>query len=1022
MGSGFVGRGPELAGLKTILEQAAGGRGQLVLVGGEPGIGKTRLVEEAAASAQGFSVSWGRCWEGGAAHPYWPWIQILREVDPAAEPLAALEGAPLPGGDPLARLRLFDATAQALRTAALAQPRVLAIDDLQWADAASRLLLAFLAPLLAGMRLVVLATYRTGERAEPLRPAHVIELGGLSEDEVGALVAPVSAETANAEVARRIYARSGGNPLFAGELARVVGLPGTLPATVRAVLESQLDRLSPQHRLVLEVAALFGETFATAQVAEVAGLALPDTLAALDEARRVRLIATIGASQATFAHDLVRESLIAGIPAHRAAELHRRAGEALEAVVAHQPALAADAARHFAAAPGAQAAGKAVRYARQAADRCMARFAYEEASRLYGQAREAAARTNTPEDSDLVRCLAGALLAAGDTAASRAAYIELAEAARAADDGRLLAEAALGMGSGPAGFEVSLLDHDQIATVHEALRLLGDEPSALRSQLLARLSVALTYAESDAGRVGLAEQALSVAREVGDPQAVAGALAAHCDALGGPDHVASRLAETEEMLGLAIRLEDEQLELMARRMRVVALLECGRLPEFAQQVEAYARSAAARYQPLYGWYVPMWRASESFRMGRLDDVRRHLAHLESLAGRTGSYNAFLAAAGVRWWLDLATGDADDVARMIAETDLTQVPGTWPVITLARSLVAVGRLDEARACLDQFMTLLGSAPRDSEWLPMLGAAAEAVWLLGGHPVAQQAYGALLPYRDLQWVEGSGSPLRGSLERPLGLLAAALGRTDDAVAHLEAAATRDRALASPFFEHEALRLLREIQTANPSRPSPGSALVRLDGKVWTLGYAGREVRLPDSKGIRDLAQLLAAPGRSVAALDLVTASAGAGAAPRAGTGPDELPGTPGDLGEALDATGREAFRRRLRDLEVEIDDAHDGADLERAARAQAERDAVLEALQAAYGLGGRPRHLGHPAERARSTVTARIRHAIGQIEGSHPELGRHLRHAVKTGAWCRYDPEEPVAWTVTLTVTKDRAAGG
>ena len=127
--------------------------------------------------------------------------------------------------------------------------------------------------------------------------------------------------------------------------------------------------------------------------------------------------------------------------------------------------------------------------------------------------------------------------------------------------------------------------------------------------------------------------------------------------------------------------------------------------------------------------------------------------------------------------------------------------------------------------------------------------------------------------------------------------------------------------------------------------------------------------------------------------------------------EAPGSrPGDLGEVLDAQARESYRRRIRDLDEDIADAESLGDDERAARSRVERDRIVEGLSAAYGLAGKPRRSGDPAERARTTVTARIRDAITRIDREHPDLGRHLRWAVRTGTLCVYDPEEVPAWSL------------
>jgi hypothetical protein len=180
------------------------------------------------------------------------------------------------------------------------------------------------------------------------------------------------------------------------------------------------------------------------------------------------------------------------------------------------------------------------------------------------------------------------------------------------------------------------------------------------------------------------------------------------------------------------------------------------------------------------------------------------------------------------------------------------------------------------------------------------------------------------------------------------------------------------------------------------------------VWTLAYRGRKVRMRDSKGLRDLHVLLASPGAAVAALDLAAALVGTRAA-GASAGPDVVH-PPADTGEVIDAQARAAYRQRLRDLEEAAADADAAADIERSARIAAERDALVEALTGAYGLGGRVRRSGSAAERARTAVTARVRDAIRRIGEAHPELGRHLARSVRTGTFCVYEPDQPVRWSL------------
>jgi hypothetical protein len=172
--------------------------------------------------------------------------------------------------------------------------------------------------------------------------------------------------------------------------------------------------------------------------------------------------------------------------------------------------------------------------------------------------------------------------------------------------------------------------------------------------------------------------------------------------------------------------------------------------------------------------------------------------------------------------------------------------------------------------------------------------------------------------------------------------------------------------------------------------------LDGEVWTLRYEGGAVRLRDSRGLRFIATLLADPGREFHVLDLAAPAAGRAAA--------------GDAGAAIDPAARAAYRRRVEELRRVVDDAEAGGDPERAARAREELEFIARELAAVYGLGGAARRLDDPAERARKAVRNRIRDALARIEASQPALGRHLRASIRTGSFCSYQPERPVAWKV------------
>jgi pimeloyl-ACP methyl ester carboxylesterase len=192
-----------------------------------------------------------------------------------------------------------------------------------------------------------------------------------------------------------------------------------------------------------------------------------------------------------------------------------------------------------------------------------------------------------------------------------------------------------------------------------------------------------------------------------------------------------------------------------------------------------------------------------------------------------------------------------------------------------------------------------------------------------------------------------------------------------------------------------------------------ILRRDGEYWTVAYDGLVVTVRDTKGVRDIARLLASPQRELHALDLVGEGSAAGGSVSAEAALDAGLSLKPHLNEAvIDETARADYKRRIAELEQEVDDADGAGDAENSAKARQELDALIEQLTSAYGLGGRPRHAPEDLERARKAVTKRVRDAMGRVDRVHPALGRHLHASVRTGIFCCYAPEREVAWTVEL----------
>ena len=438
----LVGRDDQLAALDAILAGARGGRGQVALVAGEPGIGKTRLAEEAArrAAGAGMQVAWGRCHEGDGAPALWPWAQVMRQLAAELAPgqLAAMLGpsAAWPGqlipelaepaepAEPLpiadlgaARFQLNQTVAGLLRRLAAARPLLVVVDDLHWADVPSLSLLAFLAGELKDARLVVVGTYRDVEvvPGQPLAETlgalarepvvERIALGGLDRADVAQLIGHTIGAKPAQPLVDAVADRCGGNPFFITELLRLLQSERRLaapdaaaaarrdiPVGVRDVLRRRLARLPAQTSTVLMVAAVAGRGFDLDLVEAVTGL---DDEATLDAAEAAVLAGLVveddrAAGRYRFAHALVRETIYEDISLARRARLHARVVDALVAVRGPEPEPAAEMAYHCWQAAPVIGAGRALPYLLRAGEQAVAQLAYEAADEQFELALELA--------------------------------------------------------------------------------------------------------------------------------------------------------------------------------------------------------------------------------------------------------------------------------------------------------------------------------------------------------------------------------------------------------------------------------------------------------------------------------------------------------------------------------------------------------------------------------------------------------------------------------------------------------
>ena len=614
----LVGREPELAALAGLIGEARAGRGRVAILLRDAGIGKTRLAEAAETMARqsGFVAAWGRC--SSADMPaYWPWRQVLTNLLGETDLLDQGRFASQP--------ELFAAVAEAIEVRTRAHAVLVIFEDAHWADPDSLALLEFLAGVVSGQRLMLLITARDEAVSLPTSAGiRRLALAGLDRHATAALVEHIVGVTTSQDYIAEVHRRTGGNPFFASEVARLQvsrGTPkGAIPPGVQQVLEHRLARLRQESFALLQVASVVGSPHPGILVG-VTGTPEADVEALLEDPAAAGVVVA-----GAFAHDLTREALYLGMSPSRRADLHRQVAEHL------QGAGPAELARHWSLASGEDARMHAAELAIVAGDMAVAGLAHEQAIGHYRMALELGAG-----GLDVQRRMGEAQLQAGHIGAGRDVLRLVARKAKEAKAGEVLARAVLAMGGGVGGFEVDVLDLEQERLLKDALRLLPDQDSALRAAILARLSIASAVIASPDERASLADQAANMARRVGDTEAEVAALAAFCDARSGPAYVPERIEAAGRMLALSHH--HALLELLGRRIRLRARLELGDLTGVDADIAAYARVADRLRSPTYSWLVPLWRGMRAVLDGDLDAGSRYSEEVATLAGKAQSANA-----------------------------------------------------------------------------------------------------------------------------------------------------------------------------------------------------------------------------------------------------------------------------------------------------------------------------------------------------------------------------------------------
>jgi DNA-binding CsgD family transcriptional regulator len=922
----FVGRGPELTLLRKLWSDARAEGRRVALVGGEPGCGKTRLAWELAgrAAGDGAAVLYGAC-DAHLTSPYQPFVEALTHLVDHLDP-AALRAAAGPRAGELARLlpdlprhlpdlpapfegdpgsqrhRLHSAVLDLLVGVCRARPVLLVLDDVHWADTQTLRMLEHLARAAGDAPLLVVATYREDEldaaaglaatMAELHRQAGIerIALAGLGVAAVEQLVVGLGAGPGSGPLAGALCDLTAGNVFLVGELWRHLAETGALaedeggwvlvgdpehvatPESVRHVVGQRLERLAPATVELLELAAVLGRAAELPLLRRAGGRGDAELIDALDEATRAGVLEVLPGPPVThrFRHELLRRAVADRLSPLRRAALHQRVAEAMQELVpARDVRAAADLAYHWTEATPVTGPEPAVAASLRAADLELEALAFDDAARLLHSA--LALGVEDPAQRSAVEYeLGDAQHRTGNTEAAIDSFARSADLARECGDDEAFARAAVAFEE--ACWRPGIVDRRALELLTEAASRLDPDDTALRVGVLACLGSALAIDGQHEAGGACWEEAVAMARRVGDRRALAAALFRGLWARGTRSSQEVLVALTEAS-ALAEEVGDFDLRSEVGGFCIRLLIELYDLGG-AKREQAHIRAAIGRAgQPFYRHVHDLYNTCLAICDGRFDEAEESAERAVELSRQLGGARDTTAVYGIQMFtIRREQGRLDEIApivRLAAPGGL----GTW-VPAAAALFAGLRMVDEARtelerACADGFAAVAPGPLR----LAALGFLADACEVVGDPRLARLVYEELLPFEGRNTIAGEAVICYGAVDRFLGSLARAAGDVSAAERHLERAlALNERFGAPTWLAHtrfELARLLLERGDGARGRALLDAAtaavqrlgLVALGERIAALRAPRVAAALPDGLSARELDVLrLLAEGRS------------------------------------------------------------------------------------------------------------------------------------------------------------------
>jgi tetratricopeptide (TPR) repeat protein len=849
----FIGREAERAQLTSAWKTVVDGARRVMLVAGEPGIGKTTLATEFASEVQdrGGLVVYGRSDEDLGV-PYQPWIESLTQlVTHAPEPVltahVADQGAhlarlvpklasrlgvevPASGDADSERFVLYGCVTDLLARVSQTQPALFVLDDLHWADRATVQLLRHVATTDTPMRVAMLGTFRDSEVAagDPVSEllaalhreggAERIALRGFTDLDLLALMEAVAGhEMTDDGVALRdaVLAETAGNPFFVGEILRHLAETGAiyqqdgrwvadpdlraagLPVSVREVIGRRLASLGPDTERVLALASVIGRDF---DIGLLATVAQADEDTVIDLCDRAVFAAVLETTERpgwyTFAHALIEHTLYDSLSPTRRARAHNTIAETLECLLGDDPGdRTGELAYHWAASVQPTDTTKAVHYTQLAGDRALEQLAPEEAVRWYSQALELLNRGPHSDDRQRAEILAGL----GDAQrqcgipAHRETLLEAAQLADQTDAIDVLVQAVLGNNRGFMSI-VGEVDHERLAAIDRALDRVGVTPSSARAQLLALAAQERIYLVDLETRIALAQEAVAVARASGDRAALAWALQRPFIAITHPSTLAMCTAWTHEACEIADAFADPATRYWAHNDALMAALERGDGAAIDHTLHRAEEIAARIPHAPNRWNLCFHQAWVAGLHGDLAEYERLAEAALAIGTETGQPDAMRIYAAQLTNVRFHQGRMHEMIPLI-EQALAETPS----LHVYRAVLAHAKIgtdvDQARAIIDEDRAAHFPMPEDQGWSTGIAEWVDAAVRVGAVDATPMLRERLLPYHDQ--IVTSTITFQPAVCHYVGLLDHTEGRYDDAERWFSEALELHQQVRSPIL---------------------------------------------------------------------------------------------------------------------------------------------------------------------------------------------------------------------------------